>query len=155
VVEKVVMLMQSSTNPTPLLGVDAPSYPVVSQSIQLVVEKVVTPMQYLAKATHPLGANTPSYHVFLQSIYPMVEKLVASMQCSTDPTLLMRSDVSIDYVFSISSLVPSGQGGIMLTSSTTPPSPSMVYFYWNDLVEPPLPYFLPFQIRVEVNSKNI
>jgi len=31
----------------------------------------------------------------------------------------------------------------------------MVSFYWNDLVEPPLPYFSPFQIRVEVNSKRI
>jgi hypothetical protein len=31
----------------------------------------------------------------------------------------------------------------------------MVSFDWNDLVEPHLPSSTPFQIRVEVNSKNI
>jgi hypothetical protein len=31
----------------------------------------------------------------------------------------------------------------------------MVSFDWNDLVEPHLPSFAPFQIRVEVSSKNI
>jgi hypothetical protein len=31
----------------------------------------------------------------------------------------------------------------------------MVSFDWNDLVEPHLPSFTPFQIRVEVNSTNI
>jgi hypothetical protein len=51
--------------------------------------------------------------------------------------------------------VLSEQGGIPLTSSTPPPSPRMVSFDWNDLVEPHLPSSAPFQIRVEVNSKNI
>jgi hypothetical protein len=88
-------------------------------------------------------------------MHPMVDKVVTSMQCSVDPTLLMRSDVSIDYVFSISISIPSEQGGIPLTLSTPPPSPRMVSFDWNDLVEPHLPSFAPFQIRVEVNSKNI
>jgi hypothetical protein len=31
----------------------------------------------------------------------------------------------------------------------------MISIYWNDLVEPHLPSSTPFQIRVEVNSKNI
>jgi hypothetical protein len=31
----------------------------------------------------------------------------------------------------------------------------MVYFDWNDLVEPRLSSSTPFQIRVEFNSKNI
>jgi hypothetical protein len=31
----------------------------------------------------------------------------------------------------------------------------MVFFDWNDLFEPLLPSFLPFQIRVKFNSKNI
>jgi hypothetical protein len=57
------------------------------------------------------------------------------MQSSADPTLLLGSDVSTDYVFSISSSVLSEQGGIPLTSSTPPPSPRMVSFDWNDLVE--------------------
>jgi hypothetical protein len=82
-------------------------------------------------------------------------KVVMPMQSSADPTLLLESDVSTDYVFSISSSVLSEQGGIPLTSSTPPPSPRMVSFDWNDLVEPRLPSSAPFQIRVEVNSTNI
>jgi hypothetical protein len=31
----------------------------------------------------------------------------------------------------------------------------MVSFDWNELVEPHLPSYKPFQIRVEVNSTNI
>jgi hypothetical protein len=67
-----------------------------------------------------------------------------SMQYLVDPTLLLGSDVSTDYVFSISSSVLSEQGGIPLTSSTPPPSPRMVSFDWNDLVEPHLPSSTPF-----------
>jgi hypothetical protein len=43
--EKVVMLMQSSTNPTPLLGGDVTIDHVGSQPIQPVVHKVVMPMK--------------------------------------------------------------------------------------------------------------
>jgi hypothetical protein len=57
--------------------------------------------------------------------------------------------------FRISSSILSEQGGIPLAPSTTPPSPRMVSFDWNDLVEPRLPYFSPFQIRFKVNSANI
>jgi hypothetical protein len=63
--------------------------------------------------------------------------------------------VSTNYVFSISSLIFSEQGGILLVPSTLPPSPRMVSFDWNDLVEPHLPSIAPFQIMVEVNSTKI
>jgi hypothetical protein len=63
--------------------------------------------------------------------------------------------VSTDYVFSVSISVLSEQGGILLVPSTPPPSPRMVSFDWNDLFEPRLPYYDPFQIRVQVNSTNI
>jgi hypothetical protein len=76
------------------------------------------------------------------------------MQSLVDPTLLLGSDASFDYVFSISSSVPSEQGGIPLSSSMLPPSPRMVSFDWNDLVEPHLPSSAPFQIMVKVNSKE-
>jgi hypothetical protein len=36
-----------------------------------------------------------------------------------------------------------------------PPSPGMVSFDWNDLVESHLPYSAPFEIRVKVNSTCI
>jgi hypothetical protein len=67
----------------------------------------------------------------------------------------LGSDVSTNYVFSISSLVLSEQGGIPLVPSTPPPSPRMVSFDWNDLVDPHIHSATPFQIRVEVNSTNI
>jgi hypothetical protein len=77
------------------------------------------------------------------------------MQSLADPTLLLRSDVSTDYVFIISSSGFLEQGGILLIPSTPHPSPRMVSFDWNDLVEPRLPSSTLFQIRVEVNSTNI
>jgi hypothetical protein len=81
--------------------------------------------------------------------------VVMMMPSSTDPTPLLGSEVSTNYVFSISSFVLLEQGGIPLTPSTPRPSPRMVSFDWNDLVEPHLPYSAPFQIRFEVNSTNI
>jgi hypothetical protein len=82
-------------------------------------------------------------------------KVVTPMQSLVDPTLLLGSDVSIDYVFRISSSILSEQGGILLTLRKPPPSPRMVSFDWNDLFEPCLPSSAPFQIRVEFNSTNI
>jgi hypothetical protein len=115
---------------------------VVSQPIHPLVEKVVTLMQSLVDRT-----------LLLESVKST--KVVMSLQSLADPTLLLESDVSTDYVFSISSSVLSEQGGILLIPSTPPPSPKMVSFDWNDLVEPHLPSSAPFQIRVEVNSINI
>jgi hypothetical protein len=150
-VEKVVMLMQSSTDPTSLLGGEVPLDHVVSQPIQPLVVKVVMPMQSSADPTPLLGDELPLDHVVPQPIDPLVMKVVMPMQSSYDPTLLLGSDVSTDYVFSISGSILSEQGGIPLIPSTPPPSPRMVSFDWNDLVEPRLPSAAPFQIRVEVN----
>jgi hypothetical protein len=82
-------------------------------------------------------------------------KVVTPMQSSVYPTPLFGSNVSTDYVFIISSSILLEQGSILLTSKTPPPSPRMVSFDWNYLVEPRLPSSTPFQIRVEVNSTNI
>jgi hypothetical protein len=82
-------------------------------------------------------------------------KVVTPMSSSANPTPLLRSEVSTNYVFIISSSILSEQGGIFLTPSIPPPGPGMVSFDWNDLVEPRLPSYAPFQIRVEVNSTNI
>jgi hypothetical protein len=134
--------MQTSTDPTPLLGGEVPFDHVVSQHIQTMVEKVVTPMHCLVDPT-----------LLLKSVEST--KVVMSMQSSANPTLILESDVSTDYVFSISSSVLSEQGGIPLVPSTPPPSPRMVSFDWNDIVELHLPSSAPFQIRVKVNSTNI
>jgi hypothetical protein len=82
-------------------------------------------------------------------------KVVMPMQYLADPTLLIGSDVYTDYVFIISNSVLSEQGDIPSTLITPPPSLRMVSFHWNDLVEPRLPSYTPFQIMVEFNSKNI
>jgi hypothetical protein len=60
--------------------------------------------------------------------------VVMLMQYLVDPTLLMGSDVSTNYVFSISISVLSEQGDILSTSITPPPSLRLVSFDWNDLV---------------------
>jgi hypothetical protein len=78
----------------------------------------------------------------------LVEKVVTPMQSSVDPTPLLGSEVSADYVFIIYGSILSEQGGIPLIPSTPHPSPRMVSFDWNDRVEPRLPSAAPFQIRV-------
>jgi hypothetical protein len=163
-VNEVVMPMQSSVDPTPILGGEVPLDHVVSQPIQPLVEKLVTPMQSSVDPTLLLESfestkvvtsmqSLADPNLLLESVEST--KVVTPMQSSADPTLLLDSDVSTDYVFSISSSVLSEQGRILLIPSTPPPSPRMVSFDWNDLVEPRLPYSAPFQIRVEVNSTNI
>jgi len=97
----------------------------------------------------------PLDNVVSQPIQPLVAKVVMLMHSSDDPTLLLGSDVSTDYVFSIFGSVFLEQGGISIAPRTPPPSPRMVSFDWNDLVEPCLPSSSPFQIRVEFNSTNI
>jgi hypothetical protein len=154
-VAKVVMLMQSSVDPTPLLGGEVPLDHVVAQPIQPLVAKVVMSTQSLFDPTPLLGGEVPLDHVVPQPIHPLVAKVVMPMQSSDDPTLLLGSDVSTDYVFSISNSILLEKGGIPLIPSTPPLSPRMVSFDWNDFVEPRLPFVAPFQIRVEVNSTNI
>jgi hypothetical protein len=84
------MPMQSSTDPTPLLGGKLPLDHVVLHLIQPFVKKLVTLMQSLVDPTLLLEIFE-STKVFMQSL--------------ADPTLLLGSDVSTDYVFRISSSV--------------------------------------------------
>jgi hypothetical protein len=86
----------------------------------------------------------------MHPIQSVVDEVVTLMQSSTDTTLLLGSDVSTDYVFSISILVLSEKGDINITSITPPPSSRMVSFDWNDLFEPHLLSSTPFQIRVKL-----
>jgi hypothetical protein len=74
------------------------------------------------------------------------KEVTLSMQSSSNPTLILGGDASFDHVLTISNSVPSKQGSIPLSPSTLPPSPRMVSFDWNDLVEPHLPSSTPFQI---------
>jgi hypothetical protein len=151
VVQKVVTPMKYLIDPTLLLETDestkvvTPMQPSVDPTLlleSLESTKVVTSMKCSTDPT-----------LLLESFKST--KVVTPMQYSVDPTLLLGSDVSTDYFFSISSSVLSEQGGIPLTLGTPPPSPRMVSFDWNDLVEPCLPSSTPFQIRVEVNSNKI
>jgi hypothetical protein len=99
-VEKVVMPMQSSADPTPLLRGEVPLDLVVSQPIQPLVEKVVMSMQSSADPTPLLGGEVPLDHVVSQPIQPLVEKVVMPMQSSADPTPLLGGEVPLDHVVS-------------------------------------------------------
>jgi hypothetical protein len=57
------MLIQSSADPTLVLGGEVPLDHVVSQPIQLLVEKVVMPMQSSTDPTPLLGGEVPLDHV--------------------------------------------------------------------------------------------
>jgi hypothetical protein len=126
-----VIPIQSSVYPTPLLGGAVHVDHVFSHPIQPMVEKVVTPMQSLVDLT-----------LHLESVDSI--KVVRPMQCLSYSTLLLGSDVSTDCVFSTSNSIHLEQGGIPLTLRTPPPSPGMVSFDWNYLVEPRLPSSTPF-----------
>ena len=123
--------MQSSYDTTLILGGDASIDHVVSHPIQLVSKEVVASMQSSVDPTLLLESDKSKEVVF-------------PMQYSIDPTPISESDVSFDHVLIISSSVPSEKGGIPLSSSMRPPSPRMVSFDWNDLVEPHLPSSAPF-----------
>jgi hypothetical protein len=64
-VEKVVTPMQSSADPTPLLGGEVPLDLVVSQPIQPLLEKMVMPMHSFADPTPLLRGEVPLDHVVL------------------------------------------------------------------------------------------
>ena len=64
------------------------------------------------------------------------KEVTLSMQSSINPTLLFGGDASFDHLLNISSYVPSSLGSIPLSLSMLCPSPRMVSFDWNDLVEP-------------------
>jgi hypothetical protein len=152
------------SNTTPFLGGDASLDHVVSHLIQ----PVIVPMQSSADTTNVLASDVSLDHVVSHPIQPTVEEVVMPMQSSVDPTLLLESDkskevtlpmqslanptlllggdASFDHVLIISSYVPSEKGSIPLSLSILPPSPRMVSFDWNDLVEPHLPSSAPFHI---------
>jgi hypothetical protein len=59
-------------------------------------------MQSLTDPTPLLGGEVSLDHVVPQHIQPLVAKVVMLMESLDDTTLILRSGVSIDYVFSIS-----------------------------------------------------
>jgi hypothetical protein len=91
-------------------------------------------MQYLVDPT-PLLESDKSKEVTLP------------MQYLVNPTPLLGGDASFDHVLNIYDSIPSEQGIIPLSLIMLPPSPRVVSFDWNDLVEPQLPSSTPFQIR--------
>jgi hypothetical protein len=123
--------MQSSSNITPVLRSDASLDHVVSHPFQPTIEELIIPMQSSVDPT-------------LLSESDKSKEVTLLMQSSVNHTLLLKGDVSFDHVLSISSFVPPEQGSIPLSSITLPPSPRVVSFDWNDLVEPRIHYSTPF-----------
>jgi hypothetical protein len=113
--------MQSLTDTSPILGSDASLELVISHPIQPTVQEVVMLMQYLVDTTLLLGRDKS-------------KELALPLKSSVNTTLLLGGDAYFDHVFSVSSSIPSTQGIIPLSSSTLPPCPRVVSFYWNNLV---------------------
>jgi hypothetical protein len=153
-VDTSVVMMQSSTDTTLLLGGDASLDHVVSHLVQ----STVVSMQSSVDTTLAFGSDASLDHVVSHPFQRMVEEVVVSMQSSVDPTLLLENyksnevtfpmqssvnpnlllegDAPFDHVLSISSPVPSEHESIPLSPSKIPPSLRMVSFDWNNLVEP-------------------
>jgi hypothetical protein len=122
-VQPMVVSMQSLADTTPIFGADASLDLVVFHPIQPTVEEAVVSMKSSTNPTLLLESDKP-------------KEVTLSMQYSINPTLLLEGDASFDHVLSVSSHVPSEQGSILLSPITLPPSPRVVSFDWNDLVEP-------------------
>jgi hypothetical protein len=133
-VQLVVVSMQYLADTTPIFGGDVSLDLIVPHPIQPMVEEVVVLMKSLSIPTLLLESDKP-------------KEVTLSMKYSVNPTLLFEGDASFNHVLSISSHVTSKQGSILLSPSMLPPSPRVVYFDWNDLVEPRLPSSTPFEIR--------
>jgi hypothetical protein len=133
-IQPMVMSMQSSIDTTLIFGGDASLDLVVSHPIQPMVGDVDVLMQSSTNTTLLLESDKP-----MEVTFPM--------QSSVNPTLLLKGDVSFDHVLRISSSVPASLGRIPLSSSMIPPSPRVVSFDWNDIIEPRIPSSTPFQIR--------
>jgi hypothetical protein len=127
-VDGVVMSMQYLADTTLVLGVDASLEHVVSHPIQPIVEEVVVPMQYSVDPTLLLESDK-------------YKEVTSSIQYLANPTIVLGGDAYFGHFHRISSYVPYKQWGIPLS-----PSPRMVSFYWNDIVEPHLPSSTPFHI---------
>jgi hypothetical protein len=147
------------------LGSDVSLNHVVSHLIQ----QAIASMQYSAETTSIFRGDASLDHVFSHPFQPTVKEVVMLMQYSVDPTLLVKSDkpkevtllmqssvnptlllggdAYFNHVLSISSHVPFEQGSIPLSSSALPPSPRVVSFYWNGLIEPRHLPSTPFQIK--------
>jgi hypothetical protein len=120
------------------------SYLVSQHSNPSLVDTSFILMQYLVDTTLIFGCDSSLDHVVSHHVQP----IVVSIQPSIKPTLLLGGDASFNHVLRISSFVPFEKGSIPLSLSTLPPSPRVVSFDWNDLVEPQIPSSTPFQIRV-------
>jgi hypothetical protein len=126
--------MQYSTNTTPIFGGDVSLDLVLSHPIQPTVEEVFVSMQSSIDPTLLLESDKS-------------KEVTLLMQFSVNPTLILGGDASFDHFLSIYSFVPSEKGIIPLSSRILPPSPRVVSFDWNDLIEPQIPSSIPFQIR--------
>ena len=80
---------------------------------------------------------------------------VESLPLLINPTLPLESEVSTSHILFTANSDLTKQGGIEIVSDQPPPSPRIVSFDWDSLVEPRLPSDAPFQIKVKVESYTI
>lgn len=99
------------------------------------------------------SSTTKPVMVSQQSTQPLVDEVVNTMQSLADPTPLFRVEVSTNKVFLISSLESFRIWGMPFSSNLPPPSSRNVSFECDNLVEPRLPYFALFQIKVKLILK--
>jgi hypothetical protein len=84
----------------------------------------------------------------------LIGEVFGLIQSSVDPTLPLESEVDTTQVFLVTSN-SSRQGGISPILMKPPPSIEVISLYWNRLVEPHIPSFMPFKINLQVCNEII
>jgi hypothetical protein len=106
-VQPIIVLMQYSTDTTPIFWIVVSHYHVVLHPIQPMVEEVVVSMQPSVDPTLILESDKS-------------KEVTMLMKYLVNPTLLLWGDASFDHAINIFSLVPSKQGIIPLSARTLP-----------------------------------
>jgi hypothetical protein len=115
------------------------------------VDKVVDLILSSVNPTLSLKSETQVIDPSTSSV-DLVHQVVNLISPSIDPTPPLKSE-DVTQVFLVTA-DSSGQGGIPPIPMTPPPR-NVITIDWNDLTEPCLPSYAPFQIIVEVCGRNI
>jgi hypothetical protein len=84
----------------------------------------------------------------------MVDQVIHLVPSPVYPNILMKSELDTTQVFLVT-LDSSEQGVISPIPTERPLSNEVISIYWNRLIEPHVPSYMPFEIIVEVFHINI
>jgi hypothetical protein len=119
---------------------------------------VVDPIPSSVNPTLPSESETQAVDPFppVDPILPLENEtqVVDPISPSVGPTLLLESKPDTTHVFLIDT-DSAMSGGIRPSPMEPPPSNEAIHFDWSVLTGPRLPFYIPFQITVQVCGRDI